>query len=202
MKKITSSAILALVWATTTIEADSWYVGLEQSLMNSIDNTTELGSYSSSNDESSNITSLKIGEISGNGNKGNHYEFVYNLGEKSANPVGGLKGSSLTSLGLNCNFTIPTISSIDKVLPYFRFGLSYIMSDDKYHVYGTSDSKDYSAYGITLGLGTYYSLNDNVSLLVGFDYGYRMWDTLTNGWQDIESTDKIKKLYIGAEYLF
>jgi len=66
MKKITSSAILALVLTTASTEAGSLYIGLEQSLMNSIDNTTEIGNYSYSNDESSNITSIKIGKTSDN----------------------------------------------------------------------------------------------------------------------------------------
>ena len=199
MKKITTSTILAFL-LTTTIEAGSWYIGLEQSLMNNVDNTTEVGTYSYSNDKSFNVTSVKIGKVTEE--KGNHYEFVYNIGEKSANRTGGLEGSSLTSLGFNWNLTAPTLSSMDEILPYFRLGLSYIISDDNYNIYGTSDSSKYSAFGIVLGVGTYYALNDNVNLSAGFDFGYRKWDTLTNGWREIESIDKIKKLYIGAEYLF
>jgi len=203
MKKITSSAILALVLVTTTIEAGSWYVGLEQSLMNNVDNTTESGRYSYSNDETSNITSFKIGKTSGSRSQGNHYEFVYNKGEKSANPTGGLTGSSLTSFGFNWNITAPKLSPKEEVLPYFRFGLNYAISDDKYRIYGTSNRKEkYSAFGIVLGLGSYYYITDKFSVSAGFDYGYRKWDTLTNGWYDIESTDKIKKLYVGLGYEF
>jgi opacity protein-like surface antigen len=202
MKKITSSAILALVLTTAFTEAGSLYIGLEQSLMNNIDNTTEIGNYSYSNDESSNITSIKIGKTSDNSDKGNHYEFVYNMGEKSANPTGGLKGSSLTSLSFNWNITTPTLTQIDEILPYFRLGINYSISDDKYYVRGTKDKENYSAFGFILGIGSYYYLNDNVNLFAGFDYGYRKWNKLSNSWYEIESTDKIKKLYIGAEYLF
>jgi len=202
MKKITNSAILALVLATTSIEAGSWYVGIEQSLMNNVDNTTEIGNYSFSNDKSLNITSFKIGSIA-DGDKGNHYEFLYNTGEKSANPIGGLSGSSLTSLSFNWNITTPTLlSNIDKVLPYFRLGANYAISDDQYYVYGTNDKEDYSALGLTLGVGGYYQLNDKINLSLGFDYGYRIWRTLTNGRYDMDSTDKIKKLYVGVDYLF
>ncbi len=138
MKKITSSAILALVLATTSIEAGSWYVGIEQSLMNDVDNTTEIGNRSYHNDKSLNITSFKIGNIL-DGDKGNHYEFAYNTGEKSANPIGGLYGSSLTSLSFNWNITTPTLSSMDELLPYFRLGVNYAISDDEYYVYPSSN---------------------------------------------------------------
>jgi len=54
------------------------------------------------------------------------------MGEKSANPTGGLKGSSLTSLSFNWNITAPTLTQIDEIIPYFRFGINYSISDNKY----------------------------------------------------------------------
>ncbi len=69
-------------------------------------------------------------------------------------------------------------------------------------IQGTNDKEDYSAFGLTLGIGSYYHLNNHVNLSLGFDYGYRVWRTLTTGWYDMDSTDKIKKLYVGVDYLF
>jgi len=201
MKTITNIAILALIM-TTSIQADSWYVGLEQSLMNNIDNTIEVNGYDNyHNDKSSTITSFKIGKILGDDKTGNHFEFVYNMGEKSANNIVG--NETLLSFNFNWDITIPSLIQHDEFLPYVRLGLNYTMSDKKYNVMGTSDNKNYSAYGVILGIGSYYSLNDQFNIFAGFDYQYKWWDTLTSYYYgDIDSTDKIKKLYIGAEYLF
>jgi len=59
MKTITNTTILALILTTYT-QASSWYIGVEQSLMNNIDNTTKIDGHSYHNDKSSNITSFKI----------------------------------------------------------------------------------------------------------------------------------------------
>jgi len=208
MKKITSSAILALVLVTTSTEATSWYVGVEQSLSYKVKNTAEVGSYSKSNSESPTITSIKVGAITGGDKKaGNRYEFLYNFGDKSANPVGGLQGEDVMSLNFNYHFTLPMISPKEEILPYLRLGGSYIMSSDKYRDISTGEKANYSAVGALVGVGTYYKVTDNINVSAGFDYGYRLWEDLTyynyyRGSQTIESEDKFSKLYIGVDYLF
>jgi len=145
---------------------------------------------------------LKLGKVSGDDKKGNHYEFVYNMGEKSANITGGLYGSALTSFSFNWNITTPDLSQMDELVPYFRLGINYAISQDKYRARGTSSEENYSALGLILGVGSYYYIDKNINCYVGFDYGYRQWDKLSNDWYDIESNDKIKKLYIGLGYEF
>ncbi len=202
MKRVTNRVIILGMMLTTSIHADSWYIGLEQSLINNIDNTIEVDGYDYHNDKSSNITSFKIGKILGDDSKtANHFEFVYNMGEKSANNI--VDNETLLSLSFNWNITVPSLIPDDDFTPYIRLGLNYSMSDNQYNISGTSDSGNYSAYGLILGLGSYFSLNEKVNLLAGFDYQYRWWDTLSSYYYgDIDSTDTIKKLYVGAEYLF
>ena len=207
MKKITSSAILALVLVTTSTEATSLYIGVEQSLNYKVKNTAEVGSYSESNSESPTITSIKIGGINGGDKKtGDRYEFLYNFGDKSANPVGGLKGEDVTSLNINYHFTLPSISPMSEILPYLRLGGSYIMSSDKYQDSSLGEKRNYSAVGALLGIGTYYRITDNINVSAGFDYGYRLWEDLTyyNYYESItiESDDRFSKLYVGFDYLF
>jgi len=207
MKKITNSAILALLLLTTSIEATSVYMGVEQSLNYKVKNTTEVGSYSESNTESPTITSIKIGGVKGGDKKrGDRYEVLYNFGDKSANPVGGLQGEDVTSLNINYHFTLPRISPTSEILPYLRFGGSYIMSSDKYRDISTGEKMNYSAVGTLLGIGTYFRVTDNINVSAGFDYGYRLWEDLTysNYYQSvtIESEDRFSKLYVGFDYLF
>ena len=202
MKKVTNSTILVLTIVTTYIQADGLYIGLEQSLLNSVSNETEICNSSYSNSKSSNPTSFKIGSIMGKSDKDNHVEILYSKGEKSANPTGGLEGESLTSFSFFFNITTPSWSPKEEIIPYIRFGSSYTMSNDKYRVQGTDKKEKYSATGLILGIGDYYQVAENINLSVGFDYQYRIWDKLSNNICSIESTDKVKKLYVGVDYLF
>jgi len=201
MKKILGSTIITMLLSTPFIEA-SVYIGLEQALSYKVKNTSEVDSYSESNSESPTISSLKIGGISGTEKTGNRYEFLYNFGDKSANPVGGLKGEDVISFNLHANITVPSISPVESILPYLRLGISYVISSDKYHVNGTSDEENYSAVGFLIGLGTYYQVTNNINISVGVDSGYRLWRDLNYGTTTIESEDKVSKLYVGVDYLF
>ena len=201
MKKILGSAIIMMALTTPFIEA-SMYIGVEQALSYKVKNTAEIGNYSESNSESPAISSIKIGGISGGKDKGNRYEFLYNFGDQSANPVGGLKGEDVISFNLHANITVPSISPIETILPYVRLGASYVISSDKYRVNGTTDKENYSAGGLLIGLGTYYQVTNNINLSAGFDYGYRLWQDLNYGYKTIESKDKISKLYMGVDYIF
>ncbi len=201
MKKVLLSSIIVI----TYINADI-YIGVEQSLNYNIKNTAKTSYLKVSGSESPNITSIKIGNIINN-RDGDRYEFLYNFGDKSANPVGGLKGKDVMSFNLNYNLTLPSITPKKELLPFFRFGLSYILSNDKYRVEGTyNDKTNYSAIGFLIGIGTYYRLNDKINLSVGLDYGYRQWEDLEYysyyGSETIESSDKFNKLYIGIDYIF
>ena len=199
MKRFLSSTVVVIALTTSFMEADM-YIGLEQSLNYKIKNTVKVDGYNNlSNTESPSITSLKIGGIVNNGDKA---EFVYNFGDKSANPVGGLKGKSVMSFNLNYNLTLPSISPMDKLLPYLRIGGTYLISDKKYYDSSYSEEYNYKAVGLLFGLGSYYQVDDKINVYAGFDYGYRLWDDLTYGYTSVESEDKISKLYIGVDYLF
>ena len=199
MKRLLSSTVVAIALTTSFMEADM-YIGLEQSLNYKIKNTVKADGYRSwSNTESPTITSLKIGGIVNNGDKA---EFMYNFGDKSANPVGGLKGKSVMSFNINYNLTLPSISPMDKLLPYLRIGGTYLISDNKYYDSSYSEKYNYKAVGLLFGLGSYYQVDDKINVYAGFDYGYRLWDDLTYGYTSVESEDKISKLYIGVDYLF
>lgn len=202
MKKILGSTLVAIALTTPFIEANM-YVGIEQALSYKVKNTATVGNFSISNSESPTISSIKIGAISDNEKKGNRYEFLYNFGDKSANPVGGLAGEDIISFNLHYNVTLPSISPKEELLPYVRVGASYVISSDKYHIQGTyNEEKNYSAAGLLIGLGTYYEVANNINLSAGFDYGYRMWQDLTYRSTTIESKDKISKLYVGVDYIF
>ena len=209
MKKITTSAILALILGTLSTEADSSiYIGLEQSLSYRVKNTAKIGSYyKESNTESPTITSIKIGGINGDIKSGDRYEFQYNFGDKSANPVEGLNGKDIMSLNLHYNLTLPSISPIEELLPYIRLGGAYLISNKKYKDYSTGEKYNYKAVGVLLGVGAYYILTDNISVASGFDYGYRTWDDLEYynsyyGSTTVKSEDTFSKLYVGVDYLF
>jgi len=209
MKKITQSAILALLLTTSYIKAEiPLYIGFEQSLSYNVKNKTTVDSYySEANTKSPSITSVKIGGILGDNKMGDRVEFLYNFGDKSVNPIGGLNGKDIVSFNLNYNFTLPSISPTDELLPYIRLGGSYLISNDKYQDYSTGEEYNYKAVGVLLGIGTYYKITDNIDVSAGFDYGYRLWDDLTYhnnyyGNATIKSEDKFSKLYVGANYQF
>ena len=203
MKKVISSTIVSLS-LTTSLWGIDMYVGLEKPLSYKVENTVEASGYNSiSNTESPSILSLKVGAIvNGDNKRGDRVEFLYNFGDKSANPVGGLEGKDVISLNLNYNWTLPSISPMDALLPYLRVGGTYLISDEKY--YNTTDYEEYNykAVGVTIGLGTYYQIADKINIYAGFDYGYRLWDDLAYGFTEVESEDTVTKMYVGVDYLF
>jgi hypothetical protein len=202
MKKITSSAILAMT-LTSSLWGTDMYMGLEKPLSYKVKNKVKADGYSWSNTESPSIISLKIGGIiNGDNETGDRVEFLYNFGDKSANPVGGLEGEDVISLNLNYNFTLPSISPMEALLPYIRIGGTYVISDEKYYDNSYSEKYNYKAVGATLGLGTYYQVIDKINIYAGFDYGFRLWDDLTYGYTTVESKDTVTKMYIGVDYLF
>ena len=176
------------------------YVGIEKPLSYKVKNTVETGGGKSwSNTETPSIVSLKVGSIMDSGDR---LEFLYNIGDKSANPVGGLEGEDVISLNLNYNLTLPSISPTEKLLPYVRIGGTYLISSDKYYDESYSNKYNYKAVGATIGLGTYYQVMNKVNVYAGFDYGYRLWDDLTYGYTTVESEDTVTKMYVGADYSF
>ncbi|SFV65990.1 hypothetical protein MNB_SV-14-64 [hydrothermal vent metagenome] len=199
MKKITSSAVVAMILSTSLWGTDM-YVGLEKTLSYKIKNTVKASGYDSmSNTESPSIVSLKFGMIMNNGDRA---ELLYNFGDKSANPVGGLKGKDVISLNLNYNWTLPSISPMEELLPYVRIGGTYLISDNKYYNNSDNEKYNYKAVGPTLGLGTYYKIADKINIYAGFDYGYRLWDDLMYGYTKVKSEDTVTKMYMGVDYLF
>jgi hypothetical protein len=195
MKKITSSAILAMT-LTSSLWGTDMYMGLEKPLSYKVKNKVKAGGYSWSNTESPSIISLKIGGIiNGDNETGDRVEFLYNFGDKSANPIGGLEGEDVISLNLNYNFTLPSISPMEALLPYIRIGGTYVISDEKYYDESYSEKYNYKAVGATLGLGTYYQVIDKINIYAGFDYGFRLWDDLTYGYTTVESKDTVTKMY-------
>jgi hypothetical protein len=203
MKKIISSTVVSIL-LTTSLWGVDMYIGVEKPLSYKVKNTVEVSGYSSlSNSESPSIFSFKLGGIINGENKtGDRVEFLYNFGDKSANPVGGLEGKSVISLNLNYNFTLPSITPMEELLPYIRIGGTYVISDEKYYDKSHSEKYNYKAVGATLGLGTYYQLIDKINIYAGFDYGFRLWDDLTYGYTTVESKDTVTKMYIGVDYLF
>ena len=199
MKKITSSAILAMTLSTSLWGIDM-YVGIEKPLSYKVKNTVKASGYDSwSNTESPSIVSLKVGGIMDSGDR---VEFLYNFGDKSANPVGGLEGKDVVSFNLNYNFTLPSISPMEELIPYLRIGGTYLISDEKYYDASYNDKYNYKAVGATIGLGTYYQIMDKLNVYAGFDYGFRLWDDLTYGYTTVESEDTVTKMYVGVDYLF
>jgi hypothetical protein len=203
MKKIINSTVVSIL-LTTSLWGVDMYVGLEKPLSYKVKNTVEVSGYGSlSNSESPSIFSFKLGGIINGKNKtGDRVEFLYNFGDKSANPVGGLEGEDVISLNLNYNFTLPSISPMEALLPYIRIGGTYVISDEKYYDESYSEKYNYKAVGATLGLGTYYQVIDKINIYAGFDYGFRLWDDLTYGYTTVESKDTVTKMYIGVDYLF
>jgi opacity protein-like surface antigen len=187
MKKIINSTVVSIL-LTTSLWGVDMYVGLEKPLSYKVKNTVEVSGYGSlSNSESPSIFSFKLGGIiSGKNKTGDRVEFLYNFGDKSANPVGGLEGEDVISLNLNYNWTIPSITPIDELLPYVRVGGTYIISDEKYYDVANNENYNYKAVGLTLGLGTYYQVTDKINVSLGFDYGYRLWDDLVYGYAEVE----------------
>jgi hypothetical protein len=199
MKKITNLAIVAMT-LTTSLWGTEMYIGLEKPLSYKVKNTVKTSGGSSwSNTESPSIVSLKVGGII---NDGDRFEFLYNFGDKSANPVGGLEGEDVLSFNLNYNLTLPSISPIEALLPYIRIGGTYLISDEKYYDASYSEKYNYKAVGATLGLGSYYKITDKINVYAGFDYGFRLWDDLTYGYTEVESEDTVTKMYLGIDYLF
>ena len=185
---------------STSLWGTDMYVGIEKPLSYKVKNTVEASGYESwSNTESPSITSLKVGGIMDSGDK---VEFLYNFGDKSANPVGGLEGKDVISFNLNYNFTLPSISPMEELIPYLRIGGTYLISDEKYYDASYSDKYNYKAVGATFGLGTYYKVIDKVNVYAGFDYGFRLWDDLTYGSTTVESKDTVTKMYLGVDYMF
>ena len=199
MKKITSLAILATALTSSLLGRDL-YMGVEKPLSYKVKNTVESsGGNSWSNTESPSIVSLKVGGIMDNKDR---FEFLYNFGDKSANPVGGLEGEDVISLNLNYNLTLPSISPMEELIPYVRIGGSYLISDNKYYNTYGGEKYNYKAVGLTIGLGTYYNIMDKINIYAGFDYGYRLWDDLVYGYTEVSSKDKVTKMYVGIDYLF
>lgn len=110
MKQITSSAMIAIT-LTSSLWGTEFYVGVEKPFSYKVKNTVELtGGNSLSNTESPSIVSVKVGMFMDNQDR---FEFLYNFGDKSANPVDGLEGKNVISLNLNYNLTLPSISPME-----------------------------------------------------------------------------------------
>jgi opacity protein-like surface antigen len=196
MKKI---LLISSIIATCAINANAFYIGVEQTLSSSVTNETN----SIEKEDSSNTTSLKIGSRMGTGDaKSSRVEFLYETGAKTSNLIVG-NGKSVTSFGINYNATFDSLSPIEKVLPYVRLGVSYVFSSDKYINSSNGKEYNYSAAGLLIGLGSYYNITENIDVSVGYDIGYRKWQDLYNNYgETAESSDKFSKFYIGTNYSF
>ena len=193
MKKI---LVISSIITSCVINANAFYLGVEQSLSNSVTNETN----SVETDTSSNVTAIKIGIRRGD-KKSSRMEFLYEMGAETSNLVVG-KGKSVIAFTLNYNATFETLSPIEELLPYVRLGGSYVISDEEYLNTTDGEMYNYSAAGPHIGLGAYYNITDNIDVSAGYDIGYRLWQDLQYGARKVESEDQFSKLYIGTNYSF
>ena len=193
MKKILLSGSII---AACAINANAFYVGVEQSLSNSVTNETN----SLETDTSSNVTAIKIGTRRGD-KKSSRMELLYEMGAETSNNIVG-NGKSVIAFTLNYNATFETLSPVEELLPYVRLGGSYVISDEKYINLSDGEEYNYSAAGPHIGVGAYYNVTDNIDVSTGYDIGYRLWQDLHYGSQTVESEDKFSKFYIGTNYSF
>jgi len=182
------------------ISANAFFVGFEQTLYNKSTNKTDIDNGTITTETTSNVSSFKIGSRNGDENS-NRVEFVYNANEKTTNPIVG-KDKKLLSFGINYNITLERMKPVESIVPYVRLGASYSISDQKYRNIYDGKEYNYSAAGLLGGIGTYYNINKNLDLSLGFDVGYRQWQDLYYGNKKMSSTENFSKFYIGTSYNF
>ena len=196
MKKIGILAVLSGTFLVTSGEATELFVGIEQSHKR-VENNMQINDVKEKHDKSLNITSLKVGVVNGSREEGDRYEFLYNFGEENI-----VSGLDTVDIALHYNCTLPSLIRSQEFLPYLRLGASYSRVSEKKG--GSSKNPKYDAYGYILGLGTYYLLENNLEFSLGLDYDYKRWNTLKlyQGAVTVNAKTRMKKAYIGLNYLF
>jgi len=196
MKKIIISTISSMSLFPIHASATDFFVGIEQS-HHKTENQTYINSNKEKYNKSLNISSLKLGLLDGTQKSGDRYEVIYNVGAEDI-----VSDLDLVDVAIQYNHTLPSLLKHKEILPYVRLGVSYSRVSEKNSK--SQENPKYDAYGYLLGLGTYYSFNKNLELSLGFDYGYKKWNDikLYQATVNVYAKEKIKKSYIGFNYLF
>lgn len=196
MNKTLTISLCVTTLFSIQCNATDFFVGIEQS-SKKIENKTYINTNKEERNKSLNISSLKLGLFDGSKELGNRYELIYNFGDENL-----VSGSELVDVAIQYNHTLPSLFNHKEILPYLRLGISYSRVSEKNPI--SQENPKYDAYGYILGFGTYYSLNKNLELSLGFDYGYKKWNDikLYQGTVNVYAKEKIQKSYIGLNYLF
>ncbi|NEW61239.1 hypothetical protein GSY74_08080 [Sulfurovum sp. bin170] len=200
MKKITSSTILALALATTTIEAGSWYIGTNIGLINfggEVEVENDYTTYKSTKDVDSSPFMLKFGYQKNNDNRTEFY-----LKKDNIEIVGELFKTS--TIGFNYEWGLSSMSK-ESILPYISLGIGVGNSSSKYLAYD-----DGTVIELALSGGVHYRINKNIDTTVGL---FRralvnsVSDVATYSYYGYESTDYLTTavtngIEVGISYHF